>query len=149
MDPWPFTIILYKWVHCNPIQGQYRARTGFSLCTFPTQGKTCFHYRVPRWWKQVFPCEKKYTGKTLFSLQGRVCSASLSNLYITKIAFSVDTQQLRNWNYIFFSITEPCSRMKPPFLIMSGYYIVPSPSTPLKATIMSPRKCRQRWMLIT
>ena len=48
------------------------ARTGFSLCTFPTQGKTCFHYRVPRWWKQVFPWWKYYTGKTLFSLKGWV-----------------------------------------------------------------------------
>ena len=47
--------------HCNPVQGQYRARTGFSLCSFSTQGKTCFHYRVPRWWKQDFPCEKNYT----------------------------------------------------------------------------------------
>ena len=32
----------------------YRARTGFSLCSFP--------------------CEKNYTGKTLFSLHGWVCS---------------------------------------------------------------------------
>ena len=32
-----------NYVHCNPVQGQYRARTGFSLCTFPTQGKTCLH----------------------------------------------------------------------------------------------------------
>ena len=41
-------------VHCNAIQGQYRARTGFSLCSFP--------------------CEKNYPGKTLFLLQGWVCS---------------------------------------------------------------------------
>ena len=65
---------LQYFLHCNPVQGQYRARTGFSLCSISTQGKTCFHYRVPRWWKQVFPCEKNYTGKTLFSLQGWVCS---------------------------------------------------------------------------
>ena len=39
--------------HCNPVQGQYRARTGFSLCSKFSQGKTCFHYREP-----------------LFSLQG-------------------------------------------------------------------------------
>ena len=57
-------------IHCNPLQGQYRARTGISLCSistqrekpvfsswdpcnenriFPvgntTQGKPCFHYR--------------------------------------------------------------------------------------------------------
>ena len=43
---------LYHELHCNPVQGQYR---------------------VPRWWKQDFPCEKKYTGKILFSLQGWVC----------------------------------------------------------------------------
>ena len=54
-------------LHCNPVQGQYRARTRFSLCSISTQGKTCFHCRVPSWWKQVFPCEKYYTGKTLFS----------------------------------------------------------------------------------
>ena len=54
-------IYIYILVHCNPVQGQYRARTGFSLCNFPTQGKTCFYYRVPRWCTQVFPCEKKYT----------------------------------------------------------------------------------------
>ena len=29
------------------VQGQYMARTDFSLCSF--------HYRVPRWWKQIFP----------------------------------------------------------------------------------------------
>ena len=61
-------------IHCNPLQGQYRARTGFSLCSISTQGKSCFHCRVPSWWKQVFPCWKYYTGKTLFSLQGWVCS---------------------------------------------------------------------------
>ena len=31
------------WLHCNPLQGQYRARTGFSLCSISTQGKSCFH----------------------------------------------------------------------------------------------------------
>ena len=28
----------------TPVQGQYRARTGFSLCSISTQGKPCFHY---------------------------------------------------------------------------------------------------------
>ena len=54
---WPPTplcwhILWYeRWqkVHCNPVQGQYRARTGFSLCTFPCEkkytGNPCFHYR--------------------------------------------------------------------------------------------------------
>ena len=43
---------LYHELHCNPIQGQYRARTGFpgdGNRIFPvrksTQGKSCFHYR--------------------------------------------------------------------------------------------------------
>ena len=35
----------FFYMHCNPLQGQYRARTGFSLCSFCTQGKPCFHYR--------------------------------------------------------------------------------------------------------
>ena len=42
-------------------------KTGFSLCTLSLQGKTCFHYRF-------FLVKKAYTGKTLFSLQGWVCS---------------------------------------------------------------------------
>ena len=60
--------------HCNPVQGQYRARTGISLWSFPTEGKTFFYYREPLFSLQGFPCEKNFTGKTLFSLQGRVCS---------------------------------------------------------------------------
>ena len=64
----------YSFLHCNPVQGQYWARTGFSLCSISTQGKNCFYCRVPSWWKQVFPRWKYYTGKTLFSLQGLVCS---------------------------------------------------------------------------
>jgi hypothetical protein len=31
----------------------------------------------PLQWKQVFTCEKNFTGKTLFLLQGWVCSVSL------------------------------------------------------------------------
>ena len=41
-------------LHCNPAQGQYRARTGFSLCTFSHREKPGFitgnpfsHYRDP------------------------------------------------------------------------------------------------------
>ena len=29
-------------LHCNPVQGQYRARTGFSLCTFSHREKPVF-----------------------------------------------------------------------------------------------------------
>ena len=28
--------------HCNPLQGQYRARTGISLCTFPSRENPVF-----------------------------------------------------------------------------------------------------------
>ena len=51
--------IYYRIQHCNPVQGQYRARTGFSLWIFPHREKPffitgnpcshcrdpCFHYR--------------------------------------------------------------------------------------------------------
>ena len=39
-----FTAIPYR---AGPVQGQYRARTGFSLCSKFSQGKTCFHCREP------------------------------------------------------------------------------------------------------
>ena len=62
----------------------YRASTGpeqgFPCVVFPRLGKTCFHCRVPSWWKQVFPCWKYYTGKTLFSLQGWVCSEAMTQI---------------------------------------------------------------------
>ena len=47
IDFWTWFFVCFELdfcrLHCNPVQGQYRARTGFSLCTFPTQRKTCFH----------------------------------------------------------------------------------------------------------
>jgi hypothetical protein len=46
----------------------YRASTG------PEQGFHCVVFPHPVM-KTGFPCEKNYTGKTLFSLQGWVCSA--------------------------------------------------------------------------
>jgi hypothetical protein len=43
---------LLRSLHCNPVQGQYRARTGFPgdenrvfSVRNTTQGKPCFHYR--------------------------------------------------------------------------------------------------------
>ena len=48
-----FLISCQTWLHCNPIQGQYRARTRFSLWSFPHREKPVFIYREP-----------------LFSLQG-------------------------------------------------------------------------------
>ena len=41
------TISTNRKIHCNPVQGRYRARTGFSLSSKFSQGKTCFHYREP------------------------------------------------------------------------------------------------------
>ena len=53
-------------LHCNPVQGQYRARTGFSLCSKISQGKTCFHYRESLISLQGIPCDNYYlTGHAL------------------------------------------------------------------------------------
>ena len=46
-----------------------------------------------------------------------------------KIAFSVDTQQLKTEIEMFQSLNHVDVNLKPRFLIKSGYYIVPSPST--------------------
>ena len=59
------SLVFLAWLQCNPIQGQYRARTEISLWSFPTQGKTFYHYREPLFSLQGFPCEKNFTGKTL------------------------------------------------------------------------------------
>ena len=49
-----------------------------------------------------------------------------------KIVFSVDAQQLKNGNMIFFqSLNHVDINLKLRFLIKSGYYIVPSSSTAL------------------
>ena len=61
-------------VHCNPVQGQYRARTGFSLCSFPHREKPVFISWDPCNENRVFSVRKTTQGKTLFSLQGWVCS---------------------------------------------------------------------------
>ena len=55
-------------MHCIPIQGQYRARTGFSLRSISTQGKTCFHYRVsgPVDENRIFPVRNTTQGKPCF-----------------------------------------------------------------------------------
>ena len=61
--------------------------------------------------------------------------------------FSVDTQQLKNENLNFFSITEPCrDNLKWQFLIKSCYYIVPSPSTALgKSKVLTMPTTRMCW----
>ena len=58
-------------------------------------------------------------------------STWMSDLYITKIAFSFNAQQLKT-DVSLFSITEPCRfSFEQRFLIQSGYYIIHSPSTTL------------------
>ena len=61
-----------EWQHCNPIQGQNRARTGFSLCT-NSQGKTCFHYREPLFSLQG-PCIHYREFPVRISTQGNPCN---------------------------------------------------------------------------
>ena len=55
--------------HCNPVQGQYRARTGFSLCSV---GKNLISLKGTPvliagtlYSLQGIPCENYYTGKSL------------------------------------------------------------------------------------
>ena len=67
-------------IQCNPVQSQYRARTGFSLCSI---WKNLFSLQGSQLMKTGFSCWKNYTGKTLFLLQGWVCSVlivSFSNM---------------------------------------------------------------------
>ena len=45
--------------------------------------------------------------------------------------FAVDTQQLKTEIEMFQSLNHVDVNLKPRFLIKSGYYIVPSPSTAL------------------
>ena len=72
-----FTMIFWNSFDIQYSAIPYRASTGpeqgFPCAVFPHREKPVFN-SVPRWWKQVFPCEKYYTGKTLFSLQRWVCS---------------------------------------------------------------------------
>ena len=60
-------------MHCNPVQGQYRARTGFSLCSKFSQGKTCFHYREPLFSLQG-PCIHYREFPVRITTQGNPCS---------------------------------------------------------------------------
>ena len=62
-----------KFMHCNPVQGQYRARTGFSLCSKFSQGKTCFHYREPLFSLQG-PCIYYREFPVRITTQGNPCS---------------------------------------------------------------------------
>ena len=72
-------------VHCNPVQGQYRARTGLSLCSKFSQGKTCFHYREPLFSLQGsfihyrdFPVRITTQGDPCSHYREWVCSAVIS-----------------------------------------------------------------------
>ena len=53
--------------------------------TGPVQGQN----RVPRWLKQVFPCWEKYTGKTLLSLLGWVCSEPRTSFPFYKFFYTI------------------------------------------------------------
>ena len=66
-------VVFYKFILCNPVQGQYRARTGFSLCSKFSLGKTCFHYREPLFSLQG-PCIHYREFPVRISTQGNPCS---------------------------------------------------------------------------
>ena len=53
-------------VHCNLLQGQYRARTGFYLCSISTQGKPVFIARFPVDENRFFPVANTTQGKPCF-----------------------------------------------------------------------------------
>ena len=56
----------YKIMHCNPVQGQYRARTGFSLQVFPNREKLVFITGIPANETRFFPVGKNLQGKPCF-----------------------------------------------------------------------------------
>ena len=94
----------FKCVHCNPVQGQYRARTGFSLWSFPhrekpvfitgfpgdenrvfpfgksTQGNPCNENRVPAM-RTGFPCNENRFFPARKTSQGKPCSGPVLALY--------------------------------------------------------------------
>ena len=55
--------------------------------------------------------------------------------------FSADQLIIQNGNYIFQSLNHVIINLKPRFLIKSGYYNVPSPSTALDLTNDFHQKC--------
>ena len=65
-------------VHCNPVQGQYRARTGLSLWSFPHR-EPLFSLQGPLFSLQGFPCEKTSQGKPCFHYREWVCSVAVNN----------------------------------------------------------------------
>ena len=59
--------------HCNPLQGQYRARTGFSLWSFPHRekhvfitGNSCSYCRDPCFHYRDFPVRKLHRENPVF-----------------------------------------------------------------------------------
>ena len=70
------------WPHWNPIQCQYRAGTGFSLCTFSHRekpvfitGEPCSHCRDPVFITGISLGEKSTQRKPCFHYREWVCSA--------------------------------------------------------------------------
>ena len=60
-------------LHCNPVQGQYRDRTGFSLWSFPHReksvfitGNPCSHCRDPCFHYREFPVRKLHRENPVF-----------------------------------------------------------------------------------
>ena len=68
-----FAILSPVCMHCNPVQGQYRARTGFSLWSFPHRenpvfitGNPCSHCRDPCFHYRDFPVRKLHRENPVF-----------------------------------------------------------------------------------
>ena len=53
-------------VHCNPVQGQYRTRTGFSLWRFPHRENPYSHCRDPYFHYRDFPVRKLHRDTPVF-----------------------------------------------------------------------------------
>ena len=86
--------------HCWKMKIALQSRTGISLCSISTQRKTCFHYRIPRWWKQLFTWWKYYTWENTVFITGMDLQCK-NWVIIGKVRYS-------NWNLVLIGGT-PCS----------------------------------------
>ena len=64
-------------VHCNPLQGHYRVKTGFTCEVFPHRENPVFITWNPCNENRLFSVRKNFTGKTLIPLQGWVCNVQI------------------------------------------------------------------------
>ena len=105
-------------LHCNSVQGQYRARTGFSLCSKFSQGKTCFHYREPLFSLQFLyslqgiSCENYYTERSLKSLQGMSLQWVLKK-YMDKVKTFCEHSMIK-WEMAGVRLTNAMGWIRPP-----------------------------------